>query len=231
MCKTIDHLVDAVWKRAITVALKDTSYIRLTASMQKMQPSKLALAIAAAAAAAVTTAASPCNGAAALCTRAYSNITFIGAHDSAFAGPLPSDNQLIPVDEQLARGVRFLQAQTHDVNDGGAIEMCHTDCLLLDAGPLSAYLAPVAAFLAANPNEVVSLLLTNGDAIPVARFADVFEAVGLVQYVFTPPGGGGLALEQWPTLQEMIDAGTRLVVWMGNVDRPLSLRCVDGRAF
>lgn len=137
----------------------------------------------------------------------------VGSHDSAFVGSSLSDNQELSVPDQLALGVRFLQAQTHRLGD--TIEMCHTSCVLLDAGPLSDYLAPVADFLGANPDEVVTLLLTNGDAIPVADFADVFDSAGLSKYVFTPNGTSTLSLDAWPTLQEMIDAGTRLVVWMG----------------
>ncbi|KAJ4423635.1 hypothetical protein N0V82_001658 [Gnomoniopsis sp. IMI 355080] len=151
-----------------------------------------------------------CNGKDALCSRLYSSVTFVGAHDSAFFGPFITQNQNINVSEQLALGVRFLQAQAHNLD--GHIQMCHTSCLELNAGPLSAFLAPVKAFLDGNPNEVVSLLLTNGDGIPVTDFASVFEAAGLVEYVFAP--NGTLALDQWPTLQTMIDNGTRLVVWM-----------------
>lgn len=158
-----------------------------------------------------TLALAACNGDDALCARRYSNVSFVGAHDSAFFGPFVTQNQNIDVSAQLALGVRFLQAQTHNLD--GAIQMCHTSCLELDAGPLSDFLAPVKAFLAANPDEVVSLLLTNGDAISVTDFARVFEAAGLVEYVFAPTGT--LALEEWPTLQTMIDDGTRLVVWMG----------------
>lgn len=158
-----------------------------------------------------TLASTACNGEDALCSRRYSNVTFVGAHDSAFFGPFVTENQNINVSAQLALGVRFLQAQTHNLN--GVIEMCHTSCFELNAGPLSDYLAPVKTFLDANPNEVVSLLLTNGDAISVNNFASVFAAAGLVEYVFTP--SGTLTLDQWPTLQTMIDNGTRLVVWMG----------------
>lgn len=178
-------------------------------------PSPATLLAAAAAAltlATTTTAQAACNGAAALCPRPYSNVTFVGSHDSAFVGVGPADNQLVSVADQLSLGVRFLQAQTHDL--GGTIEMCHTSCLLEDAGPLAGFLAPVGAFLAANPDEVVTLLLTNGDGVPVRDYAAVFEAAGLEEYVFAPPNGT-LALDEWPTLQEMIDAGTRLVVWMG----------------
>lgn len=154
-----------------------------------------------------------CNGQDALCSRLYSNITLVGAHDSAFVGEFLADNQLVSVTDQLKLGVRFLQAQTHDFL--GHIQMCHTSCIERNAGSLGDYLTPIKAFLddVANANEVVTLLLTNGDAIAVSDFADVFKSVGLDTYVFTP--NGTLSLDQWPTLQQMIDNGTRLVVWMG----------------
>lgn len=142
--------------------------------------------------------------------------TSVGAHDSAFVGSALTENQNLNVSEQLALGIRFLQAQTHD-KDGG-IELCHTECLLLDAGPLADYLAPVKAFLDANADDVVTLLLTNGDAIAVSDYAAVFESAGLAQYAFVP--SGTLALDGWPTLQQMIDNGTRLVVWMGEQTPP-----------
>jgi hypothetical protein len=79
-----------------------------------------------------------CNGNEALCSRLYSNVTQIGSHDSAFVGILPTDNQLVSVNTQLDDGVRFLQAQTH-VKDN-VLEMCHTSCTELDAGPLTGFL-------------------------------------------------------------------------------------------
>lgn len=98
-----------------------------------------------------------CNGQDALCSRPYSNVTFVGSHNSAFVGLLPSQNQLLSVANQLGLGVRFLQAQTHDLD--GTIEMCHTSCIELDQGSLTEYLEPIKTFMDANPNEVVTLLL------------------------------------------------------------------------
>lgn len=98
-----------------------------------------------------------CNGQDALCSRPYSNVTFVGSHNSAFVGLLPSQNQLLSVADQLGLGVRFLQAQTHDLD--GTIEMCHTSCVELDQGSLTDYLKPIKTFMDANPNEVVTLLL------------------------------------------------------------------------
>lgn len=153
----------------------------------------------------------PCNGNSALCGRRYSNLTFVGSHDSAFVGTGPADNQETPVAAQLAQGVRFLQAQTH--LDNNTIKLCHTLCILEDAGPLAAYLGDVKAFLDANPREVVTLLLTNQDGMPGAAFDAVFSAAGIQGYAFAP--GRNLTLDQWPTLGQMIDSGQRLVVFMG----------------
>jgi hypothetical protein len=164
-----------------------------------------------------TAGAAGCNGNPALCSRKYSNVTQIGAHDSAFVGVLLADNQYISVTDQLNFGVRFLQAQTHS-KDGG-IEMCHTSCLELDVGSLNSYLSPIKTWLDGNPNEVLTLLLTNGDAIPVAQFASVFAGLGLDRYAYAP--GTKLAMDQWPTLQSMIDSGKRLVVFMGECGRSL----------
>jgi hypothetical protein len=61
----------------------------------------------------------------------------------------------------------------------------------------------------------------------VSKFADVFSAVGLEQYAFTP--SGALSLGQWPTLQTMINDGTRLVIWMGRFAQAHMLRAMPGR--
>lgn len=158
-----------------------------------------------------TVAAAVCNGYAELCDRKYSNITFIGSHDSAFVGTSVADNQEISIEDQLAQGVRFLQVQTHFSNN--TIELCHTVCLLEDAGPLTAYLATVKKFLDNNPNEVVTLLLTNQDGQSGTAFDAAFQSSGAKSYAFTP--AGDLTPDQWPTLSQMISMGQRLVVFMG----------------
>jgi hypothetical protein len=157
-----------------------------------------------------------CNGHEELCSRKYSEITFIGTHNSAFVGKGPSHNQYVSVTKQLDLGVRFLQAQTQDKN--GNIQMCHTSCLLLDAGPLEDYLAEISKWMAKNPDEVVTLLLTNRDAIAIEKFDNAFSSTGLKPFVFRPEKK--LALNEWPTLQELLDNGTRLLVFMDfNMDK------------
>lgn len=158
-----------------------------------------------------TMALAACNGHDELCDLKYSEVTFIGAHNSAFDGNLPVHNQFVPVTRQLDLGVRFLQAQTQE-KDGG-IQMCHTHCWMLDVGPLSDYLVDVKSWMDDHPDDVVSLILTNIDRLPVSQFDDVFESTGLKDLVFHP--SGTLAKNEWPSLQNLIDDGTRLVVFMG----------------
>ena len=156
-----------------------------------------------------------CNGNAALCDRQYSNVTQIGTHDSAFVGALPQDNQDESVTAQLNAGIRFLQAQSR-VDPFGTLSLCHTSCFLLDAGSVESYLITVKAWLDANPNEVLTLLLTNGDNVNVSMFDASFASSGIKSYAFVPASSPNtLLFDAWPTLQELITAGTRLVLFLG----------------
>ena len=153
-----------------------------------------------------------CNGHAELCGRRYSNITAIGAHDSAFVGQLPQDNQELSVTAQLDAGIRFLQVQSHK-NIFGKLQLCHTSCFEEDAGTVETYLSTVKSWLDANPNEVLTLLIVNGDNVPVSMFDDAYTSSKLKSYAYTPPTSP-LAIDAWPTLQEMITARTRLVAFL-----------------
>ncbi|KAI1098469.1 PLC-like phosphodiesterase [Jackrogersella minutella] len=154
--------------------------------------------------------AADCNGHAELCDRPYSNITFAGAHNSPFVGISLSDNQFTTPTDQLNQGIRFLQGQTQDKD--GLPEMCHTSCILEDAGSLQDYLSGIKTWVDDNPNEVITLLITNPDAIDITLYGDAFNTTGLESYVFIPDGQ--LALADWPTLGDMISSGTRVVVFM-----------------
>ncbi|KAF2669232.1 PLC-like phosphodiesterase [Microthyrium microscopicum] len=154
-----------------------------------------------------------CNGQAALCDRKYSNVSFVGAHDSAFVGQLPTQNQLKSVSDQLNSGVRFLTAQTHSFLNSQY--MCHTSCWEENSGKVQAYVQTVKTWLDNNPNEVVTLLLTNGDKIAMSIFDSIFKAVGADKYKFIPSTSPNpMPMDSWPTLGDMITAGTRLVVFI-----------------
>lgn len=160
-------------------------------------------------------AAAQCNGHTEFCDRSWSNITLVGAHDSPFVGSGLSDNQNINITAQLELGIRFLQGQTHK-NDDGELDMCHTSCILEDAGSLNDFLGSVKTWLDGNPNEVVTLLVTNGDNLDVSEFASAFNSSGILPYIYTPPTSPDvLPMDQWPTLQQLIDNGTRVISFLG----------------
>lgn len=161
----------------------------------------------------------PCNGHPSLCARQYSNISFIGTHNSAFVGSLhdPRVNQQLSMTAQLDAGIRFLQAQTHVLEPLGQVKMCHTHCYIKDAGSLESYLTTVRTWMEAkgHEREVITLLLVNGDGADVSKFGEVFETTGLAKFAFTPATSSQkLDMQAWPTLGSMIDAGTRLVVFL-----------------
>jgi hypothetical protein len=159
--------------------------------------------------------AATCNGRSEYCSRSYSNITFVASHDSAFVGELPQQNQNIDITAQLNMGIRYLQAQTHhSLLDKNVLELCHTSCLLEDAGTLESYLGTVKKFLDANTNEVVTILLTNGDSVDITEFGKTFASSGIDSYAFVP-SSNPLPIGKWPTMSELISSGKRLVVFLG----------------
>ena len=154
----------------------------------------------------------PCNGDPELCGRQYSNITYVAAHNSPFdiANNLAS-NQDSGVIAQLNNGIRMLQGQTHVVND--TVYFCHTSCDLLNAGTAEAYFANVTTWLAANPNDVVTILIVNGDYVSVKNFTAPIESSGLSKYAYIPPIIP-MNLSDWPTLGELILKNQRAVIFM-----------------
>jgi hypothetical protein len=165
-----------------------------------------------------------CNNSPSLCDRTYNNITFLGAHDSPFlrdetTGFSTSGNQFYNSTVQLSAGVRLLTAQVHKTNnsDTGATEwhLCHSSCVLLDAGKLSTWLTEIKTWMDGNPNEVVTILLVNSDGALASDFAGEFDASGIVKYSYKPSNSSTPA--SWPTLGSMIAANTRLVTFVASL--------------
>jgi hypothetical protein len=160
-----------------------------------------------------------CNNSPLLCSRDYNNITHMGAHDSAFlrdqsTGFSISGNQFYNATTALSAGIRLLQAQVHNLN--GTLELCHTDCSLLDAGSLETFLSAVKTWMDANTNEVVTILLVNSDDESVATFGSVFDSSGISTYGYTPTSTTG-PISTWPTLQSLISANTRLITFIASM--------------
>ena len=87
-----------------------------------------------------------------------------------------------------------------------------------DAGLVEDYLKVIREWLDKHPHEVVTVLLTNGDYVPVQEFDHPFRNSGIVPYAYIPRPPGGdprkWTLDSWPTLGEMIANNTRLVAFL-----------------
>lgn len=109
----------------------------------------------------------------------------------------------------------MLTAQIHNKN--GLLHVCHTTCGLLDAGRVGDWLASIRVWLDKNPNEVVTILLVNSDNVSAAQIDAEFRAANLTSYAYVPPSRT-TALENWPTLQDMVSNSTRLVAFIAPLD-------------
>ena len=168
--------------------------------------------------AATSTSTVACNNSPDLCSRQYSNVTHMGAHDAAFLRDSSTDNsvagnQYYNATKALNAGIRLLSLQVH--NSNGTLQLCHTTCALLDAGTLEDFLGKIKLWMDENPNEVVTLLIVNSDDEDVASFGEVYESSNISSYGYTPATVS--ASNTWPTLQTMIDDGTRLVTFIATI--------------
>ncbi|OBT73676.1 hypothetical protein VF21_06186 [Pseudogymnoascus sp. 05NY08] len=154
----------------------------------------------------------PCNLHVEFCTRRYSNITQVCAHNSPFVkANNAAANQAFGVISQLDDGIRMLQIQAHVVN--GTVFLCHTSCDILNAGTMTDYLTIVAAWVQKHPYDVLTILIGNAAYLPVSTYTPAIADSGLLPYVYTPPKKD-MALDDWPTLSSMIITSSRVVVFM-----------------
>ncbi|KAF2104137.1 hypothetical protein NA57DRAFT_62829 [Rhizodiscina lignyota] len=178
----------------------------------------------------VTTAATPggaCNNSPDLCSKTYDNVTHLGAHDSPFLRDSSTDfstagNQFYNSTVQLDSGVRLLTAQVHAFNTSSGQDewhLCHTDCLLLDAGKLSDWLSEIKTWMDVNPNDVVTVLLVNSDNGTPQDLDEQFSASGIKSYAYIPPSTTAPPTSgSWPTLGSLISSNTRLMTFIASLD-------------
>lgn len=175
-----------------------------------------------------------CNGHDDLCERSFDEVVFPGTHNamSNAEEEWGAPNQNLPLRTQLIDGVRLFLLDVHE--EDGEILLCHTTCLL-GSRPLADAMEEFRSFLEANPGEVVTIIFE--DHVPGESIVDVLEESGIDAYVYAHDEQSG-----WPTLAQMIDAETRLVVtnetagpppeWLHSVwdlgwDTPYSFGSVD----
>lgn len=144
----------------------------------------------------------------------------MGAHDSPFLRDASTDystsgNQFYNSTVQLDAGVRLVSAQVH--NSDGGWHLCHSSCNLLDAGPLSDWLSELKTWLDNNPNEVITVLLVNADGASATALDSQFQSSGIVPYAYIPTSNT-IPPASWPTLQELINANKRLMIFIASLN-------------
>ncbi|KAI4117576.1 MAG: hypothetical protein LQ345_002230 [Seirophora villosa] len=154
----------------------------------------------------------PCNNYPELCTRKYSNVTEVAAHNSPFVTPNnAAANQALGVIDQLNDGIRMLQGQTHMVNN--TLFYCHTSCDLLNAGTAESYFTDITRWVRRHPYDVVTLLIGNADLVNVNNYAALLQSSRLARYAYIP-SEVPMGIDAWPTLSEMILTQKRVVIFM-----------------
>lgn len=172
-----------------------------------------------------------CNGRSDLCSRPFNEVVFAGTHNSMAAddawglGALAVTTQKYTIAQQLQRGIRalsfdvwygkdvFVDVWNADGPTRSGVEpyLCHSYCPL-GATRLNQGFADVAAFMQANPREVVVIYFE--DYISVADTQAVVSASGLSNYVFN---WSGAALPYTTSMDDLVTSDKRVVLVSQNV--------------
>lgn len=88
------------------------------------------------------------------------------------------------------------------------VYLCHRFCEL-GAITIDSAFSDVSEFMEANPNEVLTIVIE--DYVPAAEIAAAAKRTGLLGDVYMGPVG-----DPWPTLQEIVDSGGRIVMMAEN---------------
>lgn len=91
--------------------------------------------------------------------------------------------------------------------------LCHSSCEILNVGTLEAWLTKVATWVKTHPYDVVTILMTNFDYVAPSLFVEPVKNSGLYNFRYTP-SKIPMALDDWPTLSEMILRSQRVVFFL-----------------
>jgi hypothetical protein len=164
-----------------------------------------------------------CNGASELCTRTYDRVVVPMTHNAMSNSDegWAVANQTHGIARQLADGVRGMMLDLHYRDPEAKINvperiatatvidqvsLCHGSCLLGNRRLLDG-LCDLTSFLDANAGEVISIIFETN--VKDADLDEVLRASGIAERAFVHPSG-----TPWPTLQAMIDADKRVVIFV-----------------
>lgn len=153
-----------------------------------------------------------CNGSPDLCARRFDEVAYPTTHNAMSNAEdgwrIP--NQDFNIARQLDDGIRAMMLDTYYEDD--ELLLCHVVCAF-GSTPLVEGLGDIRAFLVDNPNEVFSIIFES--SIDNAQTASAIEESGLLELTYAHVPG-----EPWPTLRELIDAETRLMVFQEKPGSP-----------
>ena len=146
-----------------------------------------------------------CDGAPLLCARRYDEVAYATTHNAMSNA---EEGWYVPCQEygithQLQDGVRALMLDLHDLD--GQVSLCHGSCTL-GSEPLLEGLEEIRLFLESDPGAVITLIFES--YVDASAVEAVFTEAGLISSLHTQDPA-----EPWPTLGQMREAGTPLVVF------------------
>jgi hypothetical protein len=146
-----------------------------------------------------------CNGSLDLCGRRYNEVACLTTHNAfnCADGGFQYPNQNYTLTNQMNNGVRGLMLDVHNLL---GVPTVYHGTFVLGSQPFSANLNEIKAFLDTHPNEIVTIILecyVSANAIETC-----LSDAGLMPLLFAKD-----STQPWPTLQEMITDGKRLVIF------------------
>ncbi len=180
-----------------------------------------------------------CNGSLELCDRRIDEIVFAGSHNSMSSSDLGWELALQTGDivTQLDYGIRAILIDALYWDDEGTVEggddpavrflieaalsddeprpgtwLCHGFCAL-GATDLTGGLTDIDLWLESHPRDV--LLIIVQDEVSVEDLTMAFDRSGLLDRAHIHESG-----TVYPTLEELIDADKRIMVWAENAGEP-----------
>lgn len=158
-----------------------------------------------------------CSGHVELCERPFDEVVFATTHNSHAAlddgFTAFNANHQQGISAQLDAGVRGMLIDTYyEDGPGSPIILCHGPCGLGSISHLDT-LQVFVEFLEANPGELLTLIYQDG--VSPQDLAVEYETSGAIELVYAHPEG-----TPWPTLGELVEANTRLIVTAENSGPP-----------
>ncbi len=145
-----------------------------------------------------------CNGHIENCDKRYNEVSIVMTHNSYnIAKSFRFPNQTLTILEQLEAGVRGLMLDFH-AHKGEIVMMHHF--AFFGTQPAAVPLKQIKSFLETHPKEVITIIIESH--VSAQEIENEFKKAGLLPYC------AAQQLDQdWPTLNEMIQSGQRLVVF------------------